>query len=257
LVSELTPDCVTLGMLKLTSNISEEIKNGQKEDLGLVDRVVLVNQGKGGYFSLGENSVLMFRDRVCVPDVLELKRQILDKGHRSSLSIHPGATKMYQVLKRLFWWPGMKKEIAELVFACLVCQKSKIEHKKPSGLMQPLFVPEWKWDSISMDFVGALPKTVKGFDSIWVIVDRLTELTHFIPIETGMSVAKLAEIYIEHIVRLHGIPSSIVSDRDPRFTSMFWESLQAALGTKLRLSSAYHPQTDGRRRGLFRVWKIC
>jgi len=96
-----------------------------------------------------------------------------------------------------------------------------------------------------MDFVGALPKTVKGFDSIWVVVDRLTKSAHFIPIKTGMTVAKLVEIYIEQVVRLHGIPSSIVSDRDPRFTSKFRESLQAALGTKLRLSSAYHPQTDG------------
>jgi len=133
----------------------------------------------------------------------------------------------------------MKKDIAEFVYACLVCQKSKIEHQKPSGLMQPLFVPEWKWDSISMDFVGALPKTVKGFDSIWVILDRLTKSAHFIPIKTSMSVVRLALIYIEQVVRLHGNPSSIVSNRDPRFTSKFWESLQAALGTKLRLSSAY------------------
>jgi len=92
-----------------------------------------------------------------------------------------------------------------------------------------------------MDFVGALPKTVKGFDSIWVIVDRLTNSAHFIPIKIGMSVARLVEIYIEQIVKLHGIPSSIVSDRDPMYISTFWESLQASLGTKLRLSSAYHP----------------
>ena len=110
LVSELTPEGVRLGMLKLTSNILEEIKNGQKEDLKLVDRVVLVNQGKCGDFRLDENGVLMFRDQVCVPD----KRQILDEGHRSSLSIHPGATKMYQDLKRLFWWPGMKKDVGTL-----------------------------------------------------------------------------------------------------------------------------------------------
>ena len=179
--------------------------------------MVLVNQGKGGDFKLDEN------------------------GHRSSLSIHPGATKMYQDLKRLFWWPGMKKEIIELVYACLICQESKIKHQKLLGLMQPLFVLEWKWDNIAMDFVGALPKTVKGFDSIWVIFDRLTKSAHFVRIKTGMSVAMLAEIYIEQIVRLHGIPSSIASDRDPRFTSIFWESLQAALGTKLRLSSAYDP----------------
>jgi len=135
----------------------------------------------------------------------------------------------------------MKKDIVEFVYTCLDCQKSKIEHQKSSGLMQPLFVPEWKWDIISMYFVGALPKTVKGSDSVWVIVDRLTKSAHFIHIKTSMIVAKLTEIYIEQVLRLHGIPSSIVSDRDPRFTSKFWESLQGALGTKLRLSSSYHP----------------
>ncbi len=106
--------------------------------------MVLVSQGKGVDFRLDENDVLKFRDRVCVPDVLELKKRILDEGYKRSLSIHPGATKMYQDMKKLFWWPGMKKDIAEFVYACLVCHKSKIEHQKPSGFMQPLFVLEWK-----------------------------------------------------------------------------------------------------------------
>ena len=131
------------------------------------------------------------------------------------------------------------------MYSCLTCQKSKIEHQKPAGMMQPLKIPEWKWDSISMDFVTGLPRTTKGNDSIWVIVDRLTKSAHFLPMKINHSLERLAELYIEEIVRLHGIPSSIVSDRDPRFTSRFWESLQKALGTKLRLSSAYHPQTDG------------
>ena len=139
----------------------------------------------------------------------------------------------------------MKKSIAEFVYACLVCQKSKFEHQKPSGVMQHLFVPEWKWDSISMDFVVGLPKSSKGFVSIWVIVDRLSKSAHFIPIKIIYPMQRLAEVYIEKIVRLHGVPSSIVSDRDPRFTSRFWESLQRAMGTKLRLSYVYHPQTDG------------
>ncbi|MCI41381.1 CCHC-type integrase, partial [Trifolium medium] len=116
-----------------------------------------------------------YRGRVCVPDVPELKKMILEEGHRSGLSIHPGVTKMYQDLKKLFWWPGMKKQIVEFVYACLVCQKSKIEHQKPTGLLQPLFVPEWKWDSIAMDFVGGLPRTARGNEVIWVIVDRLTK----------------------------------------------------------------------------------
>jgi len=126
LVCELTPGIVKLGMLKLTSNILEEIKVGQKEDLELVDRMVLVKQGKGVDFRLDQNGVLMFRDRGCVSDVPELKKHILDEGHRSSLRIHPRATKMYQNLKRLFWWPEMKKDVAEFVYACLVL--SKIEY---------------------------------------------------------------------------------------------------------------------------------
>ncbi len=115
-------ESVKLVMLKLMNNILEEIKKGQKEDLELVDRAVLVNQGKGVDFRLDENGVLLFRDRVCVPDVPELKKLILDEGRMSSFSIHPGATKMYQDLKKLFWWPGVKKDIAEFVYACLVCQ---------------------------------------------------------------------------------------------------------------------------------------
>ena len=132
LVSDLTPSGVKLGMLKLRSNILEEDKNGQKEDLELVDRVVFVNQGKGVDFKLDENCVLMFRDRASVPDVLELKKQILEEGHRSCLSIHPRVTKMHQDLKRFFWWPGMKKDITEFGYACLICQKFKIEHQKHS-----------------------------------------------------------------------------------------------------------------------------
>src|SRR4030043_916053 len=107
----------------------------------------------------------------------------------------------------------MKKSIAEFVYACLVCQKSKIEHQKPLGVLQPLFVPEWKWDSISMDFVVGLPKSSKAFDSIWVIVDRLSKSAHFIPIKITYSMQRLTEGYIEQIVRLHGVPSRLVSER--------------------------------------------
>jgi len=151
-------------MLKLTSNILDDIKEGQKVDLELVDRLVLVYQGKRVNFELGENGVLMFCDRVFVPDVPELKKRILEESHQSSSSIHLGATKMYQDLMKLFLWLGMKKDISDFVYACLVCQKSMIEHQKLSGLMRPLFVLEWKWDNIYMEFVGALPKIMKGSD---------------------------------------------------------------------------------------------
>src|SRR3954465_943411 len=124
---------------------------------------------------------MRFGDRVCVPNVTELRRSILEEGHCSGLSIHPGATKMYHDLKKLFWWPGMKKEIVEFVYSCLTFQKSKIEHQKSYGFVQPMFIPEWKWDIISMDFVFGLPRTVKNCEAIWVIVDRLTKSAYFIP----------------------------------------------------------------------------
>ncbi|XP_027344923.1 uncharacterized protein LOC113857349 [Abrus precatorius] len=151
---------------------------------------------------------------------------------------------MYQNLRKSFWWNGMKKDVAEYVARCLTCQKAKIKHQRPPGLLQPLEIPEWKWDSISMDFVFGLPKTRNNHDTIWVIVDRLTKVAHFLPINMKYKLERLVELYVREIVRLHGVPTSVVSDRDPRFTLRFWESLQRALGTKLRLSSTYHPQTD-------------
>ena len=115
--------------------------------------------------------------------------------------------------------------MAQYVAKCLVCQKAKIEHQKPVGMLQSLDIPEWKWDSITMDFVVGLPRTIHKFDSIWVIVDRLTKSAHFLPINIRYSLEKLIELYIKEIVRLHGVPISIISDRDPRFTSKFWGSL--------------------------------
>jgi hypothetical protein len=139
----------------------------------------------------------------------------------------------------------MKKEIAQYFARCDACQRTKAEHQKPAGLLQPLPVPEWKWEEIGMDFVTGLPRTQKGNDSIWVIIDRLTKVAHFIPVETTFGGATLARIYLKEIVRLHGIPQKIVSDRGTQFTSNFWKSLQQAMGTRLDFSTAYHPQSDG------------
>ncbi|KAD6796015.1 hypothetical protein E3N88_06911 [Mikania micrantha] len=145
----------------------------------------------------------------------------------------------------MYWWPGMKKDIAEYVSRCLNCAKVKAEHQRPSGLLIQPEIPMWKWENISMDFITKLPRTTNGKDSIWVIVDRLTKSAHFLPIRETYPVRKLARIYIDEIISRHGIPLSIISDRDARFTARFWESLHEAFGTRLDLSTAYHPQTDG------------
>ena len=119
----------------------------------------------------------------------------------------------------------MKREIAQYISKCLTCQQVKAEHQKPSGLLQSLEVPEWKWEHITMDFVTGLPRTQKGHDAIWVIVDHLTKSSHFLAMNVNGPLPKLARLYIEEIVRLHGVPASIVSDRDPLFVSRFWHQL--------------------------------
>ena len=139
----------------------------------------------------------------------------------------------------------MKREIAEFVARCDVCQRVKAEHQRPAGLLQPLPIPEWKWEEVGMDFITGLPRTQTGCDFIWVIIDRLTKVAHFIPVKTKYGGNKLAELYMDRIVCLHGVPKRIVSDRGSQFTSKFWQSLHEALGTRLNFSTAYHPQTDG------------
>ena len=118
----------------------------------------------------------------------------------------------------------MKKEIAEFVPRCMTCQQIKAEHKKPPGLLHPLDIPQWKWENITMDFVSGLPNTRKSNDAIWVIVDRLMKLAHFLPFKTGQFMNKMTTLYRGNIVKLHGVPKSIVSDRDLKFVSRFWST---------------------------------
>jgi hypothetical protein len=131
------------------------------------------------------------------------------------------STKMYKDLKTHYWWYDMKRDITEYISLCDTCQRVKAEHQWPAGLLQPLRIPEWKWDEIGMDFIVGLPRTQVGYDSIWVIVDCLIKVAHFIPVKTTYSSAKLAELYMSRIVCLHGVPKKIVSDRGSQFTSKF------------------------------------
>jgi hypothetical protein len=152
---------------------------------------------------------------------------------------------MYHDLKQRFWWTKMKLEIASYVARCDTCQKVKAVHLRSAGELQPLPIPSWKWDDISMDFIVGLPRTSRGFDSIWVIVDRLTKSAHFIPVRKDYRASDYAKIYFNRIVSLHGVPKTIVSDRGTQFVNAFWKHLHKSLGTKLLHSTAYHPQTGG------------
>ena len=223
----------------------DQILEAQLEDPYLMSMRRKVEEGKQSDFAIRNDGALVIGSRLCVPAAEELKGQILGEAHSSAYAMHPGSTKMYRTLKEYYWWAGMKREVAEYVSKCLVCQQVKAERQKPSGLLQPLPIPEWKWEHNTMDFIFKLPPSTQRHDGIWVVVDRLIKSAHFLPIREKFSPQKLAELFMSHIVSLHGVPVSIISDRDPRFTSIFWKRLMKELGVKLNLSTDFHPQTDG------------
>jgi len=154
--------------------------------------------------------VLWFWNRLCVPSNPELKKEMLKESHDSAIATHLGSKKMYQDLKPHYWWMGMKKDIRDYVACCLTHQKVKTEHQHLRGLLQPLPIPVWKSDHITMDFIVGMLRTNKHHDAIWVIVDRLTKLAHFLAVKVTFTVEQLADLYIKEIVRLHEIPLSIV-----------------------------------------------
>ncbi|GJT07105.1 putative reverse transcriptase domain-containing protein [Tanacetum coccineum] len=213
-------------------NLSKRILNAQaearkEENYGTEDLCGMIKKLKPR-----ANRTLCLRNRSWIPCYGDLRALIMHESHKSKYSIHPGSDKMYQDLKKLYWWPNMKAEIATYVSKCLTCAKVKAECQKPSGLLVQPVIPVWKWENITMDFVTKLPKTSTGQDTIWVIVDRLTKSAHFLPMRENDSMEKLTRQYLKEVVTRHGVPVLIISDRDGRFTSQFWQSLQKALGER-------------------------
>ena len=159
-----------------------------------------------------------------VPQLIDLREEILREFHSSRFAVHPSSTKMYQDLHRQYYWSGMKRHVEDFVRRCLTCQQVKAEHQKLAGLLQPLEVAEWKWEHVTMDFVTHLPQTPQGHDAVWVIVDWLTKSAHFLAVRMTFTLERFCRLYIREIVQLHGVLVSIVSDRDPRITTHFWKS---------------------------------
>jgi hypothetical protein len=231
--------------MEVDSTLKQDTRKGQLEDAKIQEIKEQIKEEKAPGFSVDEQGTLWYKKHLCVPDVKEIRELILPKAHDSAYSIHPKSTKMYHDLKRRYWWYGMKRAVAEYVALCDNWQRVKAEQQRPVGLLQPLKIPQWKWEEMSMDFIVGLPTTQSGYDFIWVIIDRFLKVVHFIPVKTTYKGSKLAELYIARIVCLHGVPKKIVSDRGTQFTSRFWEKLREAMDTKLNFSSAYHPQTVG------------
>lgn len=182
---------------------------------------------------------------VCIPTNSDLRLSLLHDAHDSAIAGHFGFEKTYDALRSRFFWPSMAKDARRYVQTCEACQRNKPSNLPPAGLLQPLPIPDRPWHTVTMDFIGPLPKTPRGYDCITVFVDKLTKLVHFAPSHSTDTASQVARIFFDHVFRLHGMPTTIVSDRDAKFTSHFWKELHRLLDVKLAMSTAFHPQTDG------------
>ncbi|KAG8483064.1 hypothetical protein CXB51_021936 [Gossypium anomalum] len=218
-----------LAELQVRPTWVEQIKKQQLVDELLVSRFQQVEKGENPDFGLNSDGVLYFRGRICISKDSDLRLMILKEAHGGPCAMHPGGSTLYRDLRELYWWPGLKRGVTEFVGKCLTCQQVKAEHQLPSGLLQPVKIPFWKWERVTMDFVSGLPLTPSKKDSVWVIVDRLTKSAHFILVRTDYSLQSLAKLYVAEI------------------------KLHEALGTRLDFSTAFHPQSDGQSQRVIQI----
>ncbi len=203
---------------------------------------------------LTEKEGLWFKDAcVVVPDVGNLRQQVITAHHDSLSAGHFGVAKTYHALCKYYWWPGMQHDVETYVRQCHQCQTNKPPNVKPAGLLQPLPIPSRKWESIGMDFITHLPCTKSEHDAILVVIDRLSKLVHFIPTRTDVDATEVATLFIEHVAKLHGLPMSIVSDRDSRFCSKFWQAVMQLWGISTDMTTSFHPEGNAQTERMNRV----
>ncbi|GKB47890.1 reverse transcriptase domain-containing protein [Tanacetum coccineum] len=205
--------------MTIQSSIKDKILAAQNEAFEAVNAPIKMLRGLDDQIERRSDGALYYLDRIWVPLTGDVRTLIMDEAHKSRYSVHPRALQMCYDLRDMYWWPGIKKDIALYVNKCLTCSRIKDEHQRPSGLLQQPEIPEWKWERIAMDFITKLPRTGNGHDAIWVIMDRLTKSAHLLPICEDFKMDRIARLYLNKIIARHGVPISIISDRDSRFTS--------------------------------------
>lgn len=183
--------------------------------------------------------------KVVMPDADNLRHELMLEKHNSPYSGHVGFHKTYKSISRFYWWQSMREDMLKHVTQCHTCQLNKSRTDKPSGLLQPLEIPENSWDVVSMDFITGLPQSTFGHNTILVMVDKRTKMVHIVPCYSTCDALQTAKLFVRNVVRLHGVPEKSISDRRPQFTSKFSEAVLRIIGTQQALSTAYHPQTDG------------
>ena len=242
--------------VQLSARTQAVVKRGYTEDPVAVKLVELTCSDAGHppylwaddhlwYLASSDDVAVPVERRLYVPDVAELRATLLSEHHDPACAGHLGRDKTLEALSRQFFWPGMARDVAEYVSTCRECQAVKASSARPAGLLQPLPPVANKWEWITMDFITALPTSTSGHDSILTIVDRCTKFAYFIPTTTTVDAPETAQLFLHHVFCHHGLPKIITSDRDTRFLSKFWNAVMKGLGTQLRHSTAFHPQTDG------------
>lgn len=200
------------------------------------------NQAPKGYTL--EQGIVRYKGRLVIPPKSELVSKLLLEYYNTPIGGHSGDFKTYQQIAQEWFWSGMRKKVQQYVRSCAICQENKVSSLSPAGLLQPLPIPSRIWEDISLDFVDGLPRS-NGVDSVLVVVNRLSKYAHFIGVKHPYTAQSIAQVFIREIVRLHGFPATMVSDRDRVFLSLFWTELFKSRGSALHRSTAYHPQSDG------------
>jgi len=230
-----------------SNTILEQIRQGYQQD-DECKHILLDDEKKenvSNEWQVTSAGLIKRRDQVLVPNDSTLRTMIITSNHDDITAAHRGVAKTIDLITRSFYWKHMHRDVKEYVSSCVSCQQNKVTNQSPLGLLHPIATPEQRWHTITMDLITSLPVTKDGNDAIVVVVDKFSKMVHYIPTVTTTDAPKLATLMIEHVIRLHGVPIHIISDRDPRFTSSFWKALWLQLGTKLKMSTAYHPQSDG------------
>ncbi|GJP35956.1 hypothetical protein CLOM_g1200, partial [Closterium sp. NIES-68] len=191
--------------------------------------------------------------KIWVPNYPPLRQLQLEEYHDVLYAGHFGSNKTFTDIAKHYYWPHMANDVQKFVTSCATCQRMKSSKQKKAGLLQPLLVPEQPRQVVSLDFIAGLPTTTSGHDTILVVIDKFSKMRHFIPTHTTARTEETAQLFVCYIISQHGIPSTLISYRDPNFTSKFWKELMSLLGTKLAMSSTYHPQTDGQTKRLNQI----
>jgi hypothetical protein len=225
------------------SPIMDEIQTAIKSDAEYNKQLQARHANNGQLHSA--NGVLYYNHRICIPANLALKTKIMQECHDTATSGHLGRDKTIEQIKRRFYWTAMDDEITKYVTGCDTCQRTKSDQPLTPGLLKPMPIPPFCWHTVGHDLITGLPKSKAGNDAIYVFVCKLSRQVHYVACHTAISAPKLARLFFNHVIRLHGVPINIISDRDPRFTASFWQTLIAIMGSKLLMSTSFHPQTDG------------